>query len=79
MLRNSPVLPPCHQVGVFHQVAIDILHVITAMRHYQANGDKEHLENNAHAYTHMVQEQFNHSAKATCHARKLLVMNLTGN
>lgn len=40
---NSPVLPPGHQVCVFHQVAINILHVVAAIRRYQAKGDKERL------------------------------------
>lgn len=44
MYENSPVLPPCYQVGVLHQVAINILHVVTDMRCYQAKGDKEHFK-----------------------------------
>lgn len=41
--KNAPVLPPSYKVGVFHQVAINILHVVTGMRCYQAKGDKESL------------------------------------
>lgn len=40
-ISNAPVLPPSYKVGVFHQVAINILHVVTGMRCYQAKGDKK--------------------------------------
>lgn len=60
--QNSPVLPACHQVGVFHQVAINILHVIAGIM-----GQKETLikwyRQWAHAHKHSkVNTQFNHRA-----------------
>lgn len=42
-LTNIPVLPTSYKVGVLHQVAINVLHVITGMRCYGAKGDKEML------------------------------------
>lgn len=42
-VTNIPVLPTSYKVGVLHQVAINVLHVITGMRCYGAKGDKETL------------------------------------